>query len=358
MLRNIAIAALSVTLGACSTLPGPGPHSLAVGPAPVTFDGNVTAQASDYVFTLVADANPATPGLALKRNEVIRVNLPPAFKRNGSVAISPDTDLNLVFTKGWPQAAVKLSGQYRVGYDLTRNAMTVTAAADVGVDGPNAPGIKVIHLRGRSFMNPEPGSYPMTVEHLAADGTAKATWAGTIKVLDDAPNARLAPTNFHLPPGTNSDYQKTGLGQAMPHQLGLLLWGKVGSSLNGVGIAPRDLNRFPRYTGGLLIQDLNGDKVLDPAVDKVVGGIIGAAPPEAKGQSARSPLGSDGKPVLSGEALRSTAFPPAAGGGKPNQGLLTVEFRAGDKPGLYRPTFELIDGNSYQFTLEAADLRK
>jgi hypothetical protein len=38
--------------------------------------------------------------------------------------------------------------------------------------------------------------------------------------------------------------------------------------------------------------------------------------------------------------------------GKP--GLMTVEFRTGDQPGLYRPTFELIDGNSHQFTLEAA----
>jgi len=57
--------------------------------------------------------------------------------------------------------------------------------------------------------------------------------------------------------------------------------------------------------------------------------------------------------VLSGEVLRSSAFPPAAGGGKIDPGLLTIEFRAGDKTGLYRPTFELIDGNGYQFTLEA-----
>mgnify|MGYP001216228751 CR=1 FL=1 len=45
--------------------------------------------------------------------------------------------------------------------------------------------------------------------------------------------------------------------------------------MNGVGIAPRDLGRYPRYTGGLLVQDANGDGRLDPARDKVVGGIIG-----------------------------------------------------------------------------------
>lgn len=37
----------------------------------------------------------------------------------------------------------------------------------------------------------------------------------------------------------------------------------------------------------------------------------------------------------------------------PNAGLLAVEFRTGDKPGLYRPTFELLNGDSFQFTLEA-----
>lgn len=42
-----------------------------------------------------------------------------------------------------------------------------------------------------------------------------------------------------------------------------------------------------------------------------------------------------------------------AGGGKTNPGLLTIEFRAGDKAGLYRPTVQLIGGNSHRFTLEA-----
>jgi hypothetical protein len=135
--------------------------------------------------------------------------------------------------------------------------------------------------------------------------------------------------------------------------LGLLLWGPNGAPLNGVGIAARDLVNFPRYTGGLLVQDSNGDHRLDPAVDKVVGGIIGAAPQGATGQAAISPLSADGQPLLSGEVARNAAYPVAAGGGKPNPGLLTIQFRAGSLPGLYRPTVELIGGNSYQFTVEA-----
>jgi hypothetical protein len=283
--------------------------------------------------------------------------MPADIKPHAPVVVKNDADTNMVFTKGWPQAGVKLAGQYAIGYDTQSNAMTAKALTDIGTGGANAPGIKVIHLRGRTFLNPGPCDYPVTLQHVKADGKLKAAWAGSIRVLEDAPTARLAPTNFHLPPGTNSDFQKAAPGASMPHHLGLLLWGEAGSSLNQVGIAPRDLNRHPRYTGGLLVQDVNGDKVLDPTVDKVVGGIIGAAPQGAKGQSATSPTGADGKPVLSGEVLRSAAFPPAAGGGKPNPGLLPVQFRAGDKPGLYRPTFELLGGNSYTFTLEAVASR-
>lgn len=351
--QTILAAALTASLAACSTLPASTTQPLAVAPAPITFDGHVTGQATDYVFALVPDANPATPGLALRTGESLRLRMPAEFKRNDTVGIKADADSNLVLTKGWPQAAVKLAGQYRIGYDAPTHAMTVTATSDIAAAGPNAPGIKVIHLRGKTFLNPFPGDYASAVEHLAADGKVLATWSGSIKVLEDAPKARLAPTNFHLPPGTNADYQKATPGQVMTHHLGLLLWGEAGSPLNRVGIAPRDLKRFPKYTGGLLVQDSNGDKVLDPATDKVMGGIVGAAPEGAKGQSATSPRGADGKPVLSGEVLRNAVFPPAAGGGKPNPGLLPVEFKVGDKAGHYRPTFELIDGNGYQFTLEA-----
>ena len=356
MKSPIILASLVAGLGACSTLqtPSQSPSKpLAIAPAPITFDGHVAAQATDYVFVLVPDANPAAPGLALMKGESLRLRLPAAFKRNDAVAVRSDADVNLVLTKGWPQGAVKLAGQYRVDYSEHAHAMQVTATADIAAAGTNAPGIKVIHLRGRTFLNPFPGDYVAAVDHVSAEGKVLSTWSGSIKVLDDAPKARLAPTNFHLPPGTNADFQRAAPGAALPHQLGLLLWGESGSPLNGVGIAPRNLERHPRYTGGLLVQDTNGDKVLDPAIDRVVGGIVGAAPEGAKGQSAASPLGADGKPVLSGEVARHAAFPAAAGGGKPNPGLLTIAFRAGDKPGLYRPTFELIDGNSYRFTLEA-----
>ncbi len=354
MFKNaLVLTAVAAALAACATAPAPAPRPLMTAPAPISFDGHVAGQATDYVFVLVADANPATPGFALRAGESLRLAMPAAFKRNPAATINTETDANLVLTKGWPQGSVRLAGQYRVGYDDKDNAMTVTASKDVAAEGANAPGIKVIHLRGRSFINPMPGDYPVSVTQLTADGKPAAIWQGQLQVLEAAPTARLALTNFHLAPGTNSDFQKVALGQVAPHALGLLLWGPQGAALNGVGIAPRDLARFPKYTGGLLVQDSNGDRKLDPATDTVVGGIIGAAPKGATGQAATSPLGADGTPVLSGEVLRHSGFPPAAGGGKPNPGLLTIQFRAGSLPGLYQPTVELTGGNSYRFTIEA-----
>jgi hypothetical protein len=354
MLKNsVALAAFSIVLGACSSLPHSAAHPLIANPAPVSFDGNVSGKATEYVFVLVTDSDPAIPGLAMRRGDSLRLQLPADFRRNDQVAVSNDTDANLVLTKGWPQAALKLKDRYRVDYDASINGLTVTAMEDIGPGSGDAPGIKAIHVRGRTFVNPAAGDYPAEVRQVAADGSIVATWTGSIKVIASAPHARVAPSNFHLPPGSDSDFQKAALGRLMPQRIGVLLWDEAGRPMNGVGIAPRDLQRYPRYTGGLLVQDSNGDGVLDPAVDKVVGGDIGAAPDGAKGQSAVSPKGNDGKLILSGNALRNAAYAAAAGGGKPNPGLLVVEFRAGDKAGFYRPTFELIDGNSVQFALEA-----
>lgn len=350
---SAASAAAAAFMVGCATVPPVAPNQLMTAPAPVTFAGNVAGEATDFVFMLIPDANPATPGLALRAGDSLLLSMPSAFKRNAATSVSADTDANLVLTKGWAQGAVRLAGQYRVSFDEAAHAMRVTALVDVPASGANAPGIKVIHLRGRTFLNPMPGDYPVSVSQVSATGGATARWQGQLKVLDVAPAARLAPSNFQLPPGVNGDFQKVATGAVAPQTLGLLLWGANGAALNGVGIAARDLTRYPKYTGGLLVRDTNGDHRLDPAVDKVVGGIIGAAPQGATGQAATSPIGADGRPVLSGEVQRNAAYPAAVGGGKPNPGLLTVQFKSGSLPGLYRPTFELIGGNAYQFTIEA-----
>jgi len=353
--RGFTAAGLAIltaaTLAACSTQETrPAPEPLLIVPAPISFDGHVAGRATDLVFVLVKDANPAIPGIGLLTGERLMVGLPKVFQRNSASPLRQDADFNLVLTRGWPQAAVTQKGQYHIVYDAKSNSIGVQALVDVKAEGPNAPGIKVIHLRGNTFLNLDPGDHAVRVSLLGADGREKRAWQGTARIEFDAPSARLAPTNFHLAPGTNSDFQQSGLGKDSPHWLGLLLWGAAGSPMNNVGVAPRDLSRHPRYTGGLLVQDTNGDGRLDISQDKVVGGIIGAAPAGAKGQSATSPVKADGKPLLSGQVMRHEKYP---GGGKPNPGLLAVRFHTGDTPGLYRPTFELIGGNGVQFTIEA-----
>lgn len=354
LLLGLTVAFLGA--GCSSMLSGPTPNTtalpLAAVPAPVPPDGYVAGQPTHLQFMLVADIGPAVKGISMKRGDALLVVLPLAFRRNAASPIQEDSDETIVLTKGWPQAPVKQAGQYRIFYDAATNTIGARAQTDVAADGPNSPGIKIIHLRGEAFINPAAGDYPVEVRLVGQDGGVQRIWKGKISVLAARMKARLAPTNFHLGPGMNGDFQKVGLNQDTPLLLGLYLWDQRGELMNGVGVALPDLARFPKYTGGLLIQDSNSDKKLDPSVDRVIGGIVIEAPSRATGQAVSSPLGLDGKPILSGEMPRSTKFPAARGGGKPDRGLLPIVFRSGNIPGLYRPTVELIDGNSYKFTIQ------
>lgn len=350
-MRTLAVVFIASLVAACAnTGMSPDSQPLPIAPSPITYDGNVAGQATNLIFVLERKGDPSAPGHALAAGDTLAIRLPKDFKRNDVSKFEEDSVRNLILTRGWPQAAVPQKGQYRIFYDPATNTIGVRAVADVRPEGRNAPGIKIMHLRGQTFLNPSAGAYPIEVTQRGANGATKAAWSGKAMILADAPAARLAPTNFHLPPGTNSNFQKMGVSQSAPHLLGLLLWGDLGVAMNGVGIASRDLARYPKYTGGLLVQDTNGDGRLDASVDRVVGGIVGAAPQGARGQSAASPQGSDGRPILSGQVMRNAKFP---GGGNRNPGLLPVAFKAGDKPGLYRPAFELIGGNAFQFTLIA-----
>ena len=110
-----------------------------------------------------------------------------------------------------------------------------------------------------------------------------------------------------------------------------------------------------RYTGGLIVQETNGDGVADPKEDRIVGGVIGAAPAGAKGQELRS-LVRDGVAGLSRPTAAFAKGPGKAFGGA----IMLLEFNAGDQPGLYRPTLALLkdpddqtsgDGSQYTYTI-------
>jgi hypothetical protein len=110
-----------------------------------------------------------------------------------------------------------------------------------------------------------------------------------------------------------------------------------------------------RYNGGLIVQDSDGDGALDPATDRIIGGVIGEAPAGAKGQELRS-LEVNGKPVLS--AATETLVPKA--GKRWGGAQMRLQFTAGDTAGKYRPTLALLrdpenlgsgDGSRYTYTI-------
>jgi hypothetical protein len=106
-----------------------------------------------------------------------------------------------------------------------------------------------------------------------------------------------------------------------------------------------------RYTVGLVVQDSNGDGILDPAADKIIGGVIGAAPEGTTGQELKT-LEVDGAPLLSQATEDAAAKPGKRWGGL----MLQLQFTAGSAAGKYTPTVALLtnpddfgagDGPSY-----------
>jgi hypothetical protein len=342
LLAAIAGPALHLATAAART------EALTVVPAPVPPDGYYAGTPTHLVFVLIPNSDPSVKGISLYKGDTLAIILPKEFKRNDGVAVRGDADVNLTLTKGWPQAPVRQSGQYKIFFDEKTNAFGVRADTDIGVDGANSPGAKMIHLRGDTFVNPAAGSYQVEIRLADGNGKIKNTWSGVINIASGPIAGRVAPTNFHLGPNENSDFQEIGRNQDAPKMLGVLLWDSAGKPKNGVAIAPTDRARFPKYDY-LLVEVKDGDKVFDATSGNVIGGIILSTPPGAVGQKVSTPFGADGKPVLSGEVPRSAKFSEAQGGGKPNNGLLPIIFHSGDKPGQYQLKVEMLGGNSIQY---------
>ena len=136
MKRFLAVIVAVVALGACVTVQSPLPEPLAIGPAPVSYDGHIAGQATDLVFVLVPNADPTVAGLALEPGDSLGVMLPAAFRRNDQVVIRTDADANLVLTKGWPQAR---SSRRVSTPSITKRRATPLVSARPKVSRPPAP---------------------------------------------------------------------------------------------------------------------------------------------------------------------------------------------------------------------------
>ncbi len=328
---------LTVVLVPVSIVRGAGNIVVATPKAPVVADGDVTGKPTDFNLVLDRSLDPQVAGRSLMQGKMIKVTLPDVFIRTEVPVKAPESG---ALVKGWPQGGL---GGYTVTLAGT-HTVVFTATEDIVPSGADNPGIKVLHVRGRAFTNPAPGDYAIAVSAETGPGGAVETGTGTLTIRPQVVPS-INPSNALFTQPSNNNWQRVPVSTVTPSPLDFLLFGADGQPLSNVGIVAADRARFPRYTGGLLVQDTDGDGLLDAAKDAIVGGIIGAAPEGATGQSATSPIGATGRPVLSGHIARAD--------GTMALGILRVIFKSGDRPGEYTPTFELSGGTATRLTIVA-----
>ncbi len=335
--------------------------------------------------------DPNVVGYGVAAGGRVEIELADGFERVASV---PLTQKTMMVVAGTPQQGMpgKAVG-YKVGEGTNANTITITPTKEGGLpaEGLMSPakgakndpvrqrGIKVFHvgLLLSPFVNRGASG---TVHVRFIDGAGKTTQSGSASVkFLAAPVPQIHPNNFP-DKQRNHNWQVVKTGEIVgknsatvpipfmlyeqAKDLAPAAMVKFKNGIVGAGVlsthqlAAMKFEKpagLARYNGGLIVRDVNGDGVLDPKVDQIIGGVIGSAPSGAKGQEIRS-LNINGAMDLS---RPSTAFNPKFGkvfGGA--IGLL--QFTAGDKPGLYRPTLALLsdpsnqsspDGSSYTYTI-------
>ncbi len=345
--------------------------------------------------------NDAAPGIDFMDPEVIGYGIPAGgrleiemggdFERDWGIGISQAA---IMMVTGAPQQG--LPGM-KVGYEVVEedneNLFIIRPNSDRGLpadtlmtpapgaagDPVRERGIKVIHVgfQQSAFVN-SGDTGTVTVRIVDGAGQVVARGSGDLSFID-APVAQILPTNF--PQGLrNHNWQRVKPGDVLGVTEGtvpltLMLYAAAPSmdvdemyawqdAITGAGVlSTQELKAMgygkpatmARYNGGLIVQDSNGDGVLDPAMDKIIGGVIGKAPKGAKGQELVS-LRVDGKPLLSQPTADVAAKPGKRWGGA----MMQLQFTAGSLPGKYRPTLALLknpddpgagDGSAYTYTI-------
>ncbi len=335
--------------------------------------------------------NPAVIGYGVPAGGRIEVELGDGFERITEVKL---TQKAIMVVTGAPQQGMpgKAVG-YKVGEGSRPNIISITPSKETGLpaeslmspakgakeDPVRQRGIKVFHVGFLKSAFISRGT-TATAHVRFLDAAGKVVHSGSASVdISTAPVPQIQPTNF---PNRqrNHNWQTVQSGQTVGKSAGtiplpIMLYaratGKSAKALAkfkqgivGVGVLStpqlakmkyQKPTALARYNGGLIIRDKNNDGVLDPKKDQIIGGILAKAPAGAKGQELRS-LNIHGAADLS---RPTTAFSRKAGkrfGGA--IGLL--QFTAGNKPGLYRPTLALLsdpadqnsgDGSSYTYTI-------
>jgi hypothetical protein len=395
--RNIAIGAMLASLVFAANAKADGIVAKIVN-SPLSAAGLVQGAHVGINIYLQSDAakgiefmDPNVVGYGVAAGGRVEIELADGFERDANVTLTQKT---IMVVTGAPQQGMpgKAVG-YKVGQGANAKTTTITPTKEAGLpakglmspakgaknDPVRQRGIKVFHvgLVQSAFINRGKSG---TIHVRFIDGAGKTLHAGSATVdFIAAPVAQIQPTNFP-DKQRNHNWQSLKSGMvagksagtvpipimlfarapdATPAKMDKFKGGIVGAGvLSTQQLAAMKFERpvaLARYNGGLIVRDANGDGRLNPKVDQIIGGVIGKAPTGAKGQELRS-LNLHGAVDLS----RPTSAYHAKFGRIFGGAIALLQFTAGSKPGLYRPTLALLsdptnpaspDGSSYTYTI-------
>lgn len=308
--------------------------------------------------------DPKVPGYGIPPGGSMEVEMVSGFQRDPSI---PLNDKSLLLTVGIPQQGLPDEAtNHTISEGDNPNTFVIKAKSPDGLspdqlvspapgaalDPIRARGIKIVHV-GRVSPFISRGEVGVTeVRFKDAGGNVIARGRSEVKfLLEPAPQVFLTniPHNQR-----NHNWQRLAPGQVVGAgnntvPLALLLFdkneglGKKG--ISGAGVLSKEQLiagqvelplSLPDDFAALILHDTNGDKVLNPANDQIIGLVTEQVPEGAVGYQVLTPLVNE-LPFLS---MPTAVFNERAGkavGGS----IMQVAYIAGDKTGIYRLSFSL-----------------
>jgi len=362
----------------------------AVTSAPVAPNGIVVNERAAINVHLQSDVapglafmDPAIEGYGIPTGGAMEIELVSGFQRDPKI---PLDDKALILVAGTPQQGLPASPLgLVVSQGANNNTFKIIAKDGIGrnadqlrslakgakLDPIIQRGIKIIHIGRNSAFVSRGQEGVVEVRIMDGAGNVIASGREAVSFLDQ-PRPQVYLTNV-THDQRNHNWQRIGRGKIVGAgdgtlPLPLMLYAKnkglENEGISGSGVISTEQlaslglrvpPKLARFNAGLIIQDIDGDGLLDPRKDLILGGIALKGPSGAKLGQIVSPIVKN-KPFLSSH---TQDFHPRAGqqiGGA----VMQVVYVAGDFPGIYQLRFTLfkepgnldsIDGSSATYSV-------
>jgi hypothetical protein len=264
---------------------------------PMVSTGLAANQPFEAWFVLDKSSDPRMPGYAIPAGATIRFVFPKEFTPK------PGLFQGAVMLPGWVQGPIAANFTTTQAPTNPR-AIIIKFNAPITADPPGHPGLKDIHIRAR-VVNPAPGNYPISITFSDAGALNGTTTA--IARITPSPVPNIAAYN-ELNEGKGSNWQHVQPSQEAPVPIDFLV----------------TLPNVPRSVISLSAQPDGSLKIL-----------------------------SDGKPIGSIKASGApvTMRPVSFGPGKSRLGIIRINVKAGNEPGMAEITAALDAGTEYKINL-------